>query len=131
MDSPATRSDLPFRILSVDGGGIRGLISALVIDEIERQLAAEAGPEARVADYFHLFAGTSTGGLIALALTAPERMSAKELASFYTEDGPEIFSRSFGRKLSTLWGLGRPKYSAQPLREAAERRLGASRVSEA
>jgi patatin-like phospholipase len=131
MDSPATRSDLPFRILSVDGGGIRGLISALVIEEIERQLAKEAGPDARVADYFHLFAGTSTGGLIALALTAPGKMSAADLASFYTEDGPKIFSRSLGRKLSTLWGLRRPKYSAEPLREAAEHRLGGSRVSQA
>jgi uncharacterized protein len=131
MNPPSDSANARFRILSVDGGGIRGLISALTIEEIEKRLSSRAGREARVADYFHLFAGTSTGGLIALALTAPQKMSAAELASFYTEDGPKIFGRGLGRKLGTLWGLTRPKYSSAPLREAAERRLGESRVSEA
>jgi len=53
-----------FRILCVDGGGIRGLIPALVIAELEQRLQARAGEPARVADYFHMFAGTSTGGLV-------------------------------------------------------------------
>ena len=61
-----------FRILCVDGGGIRGLIPALVLADIERRLQKSAGPEARVSDYFQMFAGTSTGGLVALSLTAPD-----------------------------------------------------------
>ena len=61
-----------FRILCVDGGGIRGLIPALVIAELERRLQSEAGEGARASDYFHMFAGTSTGGLVALSLTAPD-----------------------------------------------------------
>lgn len=130
MNAPA-QADLPFRILSVDCGGIRGLISALVIDEIEQRLSARRNEEVRVADYFHLFAGTSTGGLIALALTAPGKLSAATLASFYTEDGPKIFHRGFGHKLSTAWGLRRPKYSLEPLRKAIEDRLGDSKVSQA
>src|SRR3954465_2479735 len=80
-----------FRILCVDGGGIRGLIPALVIAEIERRIQARAGPEARVADYFHMFAGTSTGGLVALSVTAPDpeeperpAVSGADLARFYT-----------------------------------------------
>jgi hypothetical protein len=120
-----------FRILSVDGGGIRGLISALVIAEIEARLSAQVGRKARMDEYFHLFAGTSTGGLISLALTAPTEVSAKDLALFYTEDGPKIFSRDLWRELSTLWGFTGPKYSSGPLREAIERRLGASKISEA
>jgi hypothetical protein len=120
-----------FRILSVDGGGIRGLISVLVIAEIEQRLGEKLGKEARIADWFHLFAGTSTGGLIALALTAPRDVSAAELASFYTEDGPRIFHRGLLREATTLGGFAGPKYSAEPLREAAERRLGTSRISEA
>ncbi len=84
-----------------------------------------------MAEYFHLFAGTSTGGLIALALTAPTNVSAKDLALFYTEDGPKIFDAGLSRKLGSLWGFTRPKYSSAPLREAVERRLGNSKVSEA
>lgn len=131
MNSPETPLNTRFRILSVDGGGIRGLISALVIEEIERRLSAKAGREARMSQYFHLFAGTSTGGLIALALTAPRDVSASELASFYVEDGPRIFHRGLGHELGSLWGISGPKYSLGPLREAVERRLGRSTVSEA
>jgi hypothetical protein len=121
----------PFRILSVDGGGIRGLISVLVLEEIEKRLGEKLKRTVRIADFFHLFAGTSTGGLIALSLTSPKGLSATDLASFYTEDGPKIFSRGLRRKLTTLWGLAGPKYSSTPLREAVERRLGTSMVSEA
>lgn len=120
-----------FRILCVDGGGIRGLISALVIAELERLLQERDGPDAGVADYFHLFAGTSTGGLIALALTRPDPAPAAELAAFYTEDGPKIFHRGLLRKLLTLWGAIGPKYDPRPLREAVERRLKGGRIAEA
>lgn len=130
MNSPDTTTPR-FRILSVDGGGIRGLISALTIAEIEKRLGEKAGKEVRMADYFHLFAGTSTGGLIALALTSPKRLSADELASFYTEDGPQIFHRGFGHELGSLWGISGPKYTLAPLRDAVERRLGKSTISEA
>jgi uncharacterized protein len=130
MNSPEAPG-LPFRILSVDGGGIRGLVSALAIAEIETRLSARTGKQARMDEYFHLFAGTSTGGLISLALTAPKNVSAEDLALFYTEDGPKIFSRDLWRELSTLWGFTGPKYSPGPLREAIERRLGASKISDA
>ena len=113
------------RILCVDGGGIRGLISALVIAEIEARLEAKRGEPARMAEYFHLFAGTSTGGLIALALTRAE------LARFYTEDGPRIFDRSLGRIVRTGDGVTGPKYDDGPLREAALRRLGPGKLAEA
>lgn len=131
MNSPAGPVATRFRILSVDGGGIRGLISVLVLAEIEKRLGERGTGKARLADYFHLFAGTSTGGLIALALTAPKEVSAKELASFYTEDGPKIFHRGLGHEIGSLWGLSGPKYSLDPLRESVERRLGKSTISEA
>jgi patatin-like phospholipase/acyl hydrolase len=118
-----------FRILCVDGGGIRGLVSALLIAEIEKRLEARGRP-GRLADCFHLFAGTSTGGLIALALTRPEPVPGNELAGFYTEDGPHIFHRGLGRKLTTGWGLFGPKYSAEPLRETILRRIGEARLAE-
>jgi hypothetical protein len=124
-----------FRILSVDGGGIRGLIPALVLAELERRLEAKVGGEPRVSDYFHLLAGTSTGGLVALSLTTPDprdrtrpMVSSAELASFYLEDGPRIFRRSALHRLRTLDGLAGPKYALGPLAEAVDRRLGSGRL---
>ncbi len=121
-----------FRILSVDGGGMRGLIPALVIADLERRLQEEAGADARAADYFHMFAGTSTGGLVALSLTVPDLPSrpdrplitAATLADLYTTDGPKIFHRSLLQKLRTLWGWIGPKYTLEPLEEAVTHRLG-------
>jgi uncharacterized protein len=127
-----------FRILCVDGGGIRGLIPALVIADLERRIQARAGAEARVSDYFHMFAGTSTGGLVALSVTAPDRerperpaVSGEDLARFYTEDGPGIFHRSLLQRIRTLGGWLGPKYSLAPLDAAIKRRLGAGRLEHA
>jgi uncharacterized protein len=131
MNSTEAPAEAKFRILSVDGGGIRGLISVLVLEEIEKRMGAKLGREARLAEYVHLFAGTSTGGLIALALTAPREVSAGELASFYVDDGPKIFHRGLGHEIGSLWGVAGPKYELDPLKEAVERRLGKSKISEA
>jgi uncharacterized protein len=127
-----------FRILCVDGGGIRGLIPALVIAELERRLQQRAGAQARASDYFHMFAGTSTGGLVALSLTTPDpnqperpAVSGEELARFYVEDGPEIFHRSLLQKLRTLWGWLGPKYTLGPLEKAIENRLGTAHIEHA
>ena len=127
-----------FRILCVDGGGIRGLIPALVIAELERRVQKRAGEQARVSDYFHMFAGTSTGGLVALSLTAPDPenpqrpgVTGGELARFYTDDGPGIFHRSLWQQLRTLWGWLGPKYTLGPLQSAIERRLGTKHIEHA
>jgi patatin-like phospholipase/acyl hydrolase len=122
-----------FRILACDGGGIRGLISALVLGKLEYKIQELTNDEgARLSDYFHLFAGTSTGGLIALGLTAPEvDITAEELALLYTEDGPDIFHVSATSLLGTLGGLTGPKYSPDSLKAALERRLGTAQLASA
>jgi len=121
----------PLRILSVDGGGIRGLIPALVLDRLEKQLAGRVGDGTRLADYFHLFAGTSTGGLIALALTSPRGVAATELADLYVEDGPKIFDRGVLDAIGDVGGLAGPLYEGKPLEDVLKHRLGDSRLSEA
>ena len=112
---------------------MRGLIPALVLADLERRLQREAGADARLADYFHMFAGTSTGGLVALALTAPDpagadparpRISAEELTRLYTEDGPAIFHRGIGQMLRSGFGWLGPKYRPTELCRAIERSLG-------
>ena len=123
-----------FRILSVDGGGIRGLIPALVLKELERRLAAASGESRPLADYFHLFSGTSTGGLIALGLTATEadgapRMDAAKLVSLYRDEGPRIF-RFGSQRIRSVGGWLGPKHSPRVLREVLREQLGEGRLSE-
>ncbi len=76
------------RILSIDGGGIRGIIPALLLAKIEEVTGK------RIYELFDFFAGTSTGGILSLLLNRPEPFPAGELIKIYTEDGSEkIFKK--------------------------------------
>ena len=77
--------DRDFRILSIDGGGIRGIFPAAVLAEFEASL----GLGELIADHFDLAAGTSTGGIIALGLGADK--TAAEIRDLYLHRGPQIF----------------------------------------
>jgi predicted acylesterase/phospholipase RssA len=80
----------PFRVLAIDGGGIRGIIPAAVLADLERRLAPRA-----IADVFDLIVGTSTGGILALGLTVPQngrpRHSAERLLALYETEAETIF----------------------------------------
>ena len=94
------------KVLCIDGGGIRGLIPALVLAEIERRTGR------RIAELVDLVAGTSTGGILACGLTRPAAdgrplYSAQELAGIYVEEGPRIFHRSLLKRIFSVDGLGR------------------------
>jgi hypothetical protein len=126
-----------FRILSVDGGGVRGLVPVLLLRELERRLEALSGERRPLSDWFHLLAGTSTGGLISLGLTArhPEApgrpsMDGERLERLYRERGAKIFPTRL-RLLRTLRGLVAPKYSNSGLRQAVEEEIGRSPLSTA
>ena len=123
------------KILSIDGGGIRGIIPAMVLATIEGQTGRPA------CELFDLIAGTSTGGIIALGVTAPgeeqagasplPRWSAQQLADIYAEDGGAIFHRSLVHTIETVDGLLVEKYSASGLEALLERCLGDVRLSQA
>ena len=87
-----------FQILSLDGGGIRGVFSVAILAAIEEDLGV------RLADHFDLIAGTSTGGIIALGLGLGLRPS--DILALYTDHGPRIFSNPF-RLRSALWWVWR------------------------
>ncbi|CAB4319854.1 unnamed protein product [Prunus armeniaca] len=61
-------------ILSIDGGGIRGIIAGVILKFLEFELQKLDGKHVRLADYFHMVAGTSTGGLVAAMLTTPNKI---------------------------------------------------------
>jgi predicted acylesterase/phospholipase RssA len=122
-----------FAILSIDGGGIRGLIPALVLERLERELRAR-DPGATLASRFGLIAGTSTGGLIALGLAMPAAdgtepaISPGEMIAIYEGDEARaIFDRP---PLEDVPGVGAvsalidPRYDLDNLRATLERRLG-------
>jgi uncharacterized protein len=112
------------RVLAIDGGGIRGLIPALVLTELERRAGR------RVFELFDLIAGTSTGGILACALCAPVPLPASELVSLYEDEGPNIFDRSLFQRIKSAEGLLDEKYDDAALDRALERFLGHKRLSE-
>ncbi|KAG4389194.1 hypothetical protein AAZX31_06G035900 [Glycine max] len=125
-------------ILSIDGGGIRGIIPATILAFLEAQLQELDGEDARLADYFDVIAGTSTGGIVTAMLSAPNDnqrplFAAKDIKPFYLEHCPKIFPQHSG-----LWGsvgkllgsLGGPKYDGKYLKEVVREKLGQTRLHE-
>lgn len=116
-------------ILSIDGGGIRGIIPAAFLAEIERLTGKP------VSGLFDLVAGTSTGGLLACALTVPDargkpKHTARQIHAAYLEHGGAIFHRGMLRKAATLGGLTGPKYSPRALERWLAEYLGSARLHE-
>ena len=107
------------KVLSIDGGGIRGIIPAMVLAEIERRT------EKLTAEVFDLVAGTSTRGILALGLTKPGQdggpeYSAKKLIELYETEGGKIFDRSVWHRLHSGWGLAEEKYPSEGIEEVAK-----------
>jgi uncharacterized protein len=114
----------PFRILSIDGGGIRGILPASILTELEkRYLGGDC-----VGNYFDMIAGTSTGGIIALGLGLG--LPASAILALYVQHGAEVFPRLTWDlfKLRTGWrqlrGLRHHTYSPTPLKEQVDAIFG-------
>lgn len=98
------------KVLAIDGGGIRGIIPAIILSEIQKRLGAD------LCKFFDIISGTSTGGIIALGLgtrcNKGGPYSPTELANLYVEKGPDIFKKDW---LTSITNWGRPKYSPDAL----------------
>jgi len=123
-------SNNKYLILSIDGGGVRGLVPLTMLHVIEDRLGVKSG------DLFDCFAGSSTGGIISVALTmpAPKQPSkamwwARDIQRIYLEHAPKIFSRSWSHAIATLDGLLGPKYDSQELVNVADILMGSSCLS--
>lgn len=105
-----------FNILSLNGGGIKGLKSLIQLVEIEERLGGD------LLSYFHLIAGTSTGGIIAAMLASGYK--AKDLKSLYIEHGPKIFNKRF------LSGIRNPRYKDDYVNDLLKSKFGESIMSD-
>ena len=85
----------PKRILSIDGGGVRGVVALAYLERLEALLAAAAQKPVRICDAFDLIGGTSTGAIIATALALG--YSATEIRDFYLRMGPRVFRKHWTR----------------------------------
>lgn len=104
------------KILSLNGGGVRGLFTISLLAEIERIIETSYGSNnVKIGDYFDLITGTSIGGILALGLASGK--SARELESTFKEKAPKIFPRTrfrFKKFLTLFW----PIYKSEPLYNA-------------
>lgn len=113
------------KILSIDGGGIRGIIPAIILSVIEEKTGKP------IAELFDVIAGTSTGGLLALALTKPSpdgrpQYSAKKLIELYEQEGANIFFNP-----EETPSPSKTKYSSTGIEEVLGRYFEKTRLSEA
>jgi hypothetical protein len=111
----------PFRILSIDGGGIKGVFPAAFLAALEEATGK------RLADHFDLVAGTSTGGIIALGIGLG--VPARDILAFYQRHGPTIFPKQ-GRWHRMFRWVARSKYRPKALRTALEAVFGHRRLGE-
>ncbi|MFQ3451936.1 patatin-like phospholipase family protein [Bradyrhizobium sp. UFLA01-814] len=109
----------PKRILALDGGGIRGILTLEYVSAIEAMLRKRFGnSDLLLCDYFDLIGGTSTGSIIAAGLACG--MTADALKQLYRGIGTDVFQGSFWRR-----GLLAPKFKSDALQHALDAQLGA------
>lgn len=118
------------KILSIDGGGIRGVVPAVVLTDIERRTRR------RVSELFDLVAGTSTGGILALGLSAPgedgkAKYRAADLLHLYESEGATIFHRDPWHRIWALENLLDQKYPTEGIEHVLREYFGETRVADA
>jgi hypothetical protein len=118
MDVTARSPNQTKRLLSIDGGGLLGLIPAQALIAMEKQLNDITGRTAPLCERFDLIGGTSTGAILAAGLALGK--SAEELSDFYIQLGPEIFDPSF--ILTRFWH----KYPSGPIEKCLQEKFGAT-----
>jgi patatin-like phospholipase/acyl hydrolase len=95
------------KILSIDGGGIRGIIPGVILTHLEKQLQTISQTELKIGDFFDFIAGTSTGGILSCIYLAPgpdgnAKYSANDAVELYLKEGQSIFKKSNFEKIIAL-----------------------------
>jgi patatin-like phospholipase/acyl hydrolase len=118
-----------FTVLSIDGGGIRGIVPARILQEIEERTGKP------IAELFDMIGGTSTGAIVGAGLAVPDpedptkpRHSALELKNFYYTYGPKIFPELKFKSLRKLSSAA--LYDPKPLEDALNEKLGDAKMKD-
>lgn len=121
----SNRNTSKIRILSIDGGGIRGIIPAAIVEYLEIRIRALTNnQQAKIGDYFDLIAGTSTGGILTCIYLCPDendntkpRYSASDALNLYLKNGNKIFYKNFWQQFKNfkLWNENFPADSLEQL----------------
>jgi uncharacterized protein len=120
-----------YTVLTIDGGGIRGIIPARVLMDIEERTGKP------VCELFDMVSGTSTGGIIALGLSKPRDGTqepanrAADLLELYVQHGPELFPHSIMREIRSGRGVADTKYPVGPLENLCQERFESTMLSQA
>lgn len=126
------------KILSIDGGGIRGIIPGQIMVALEEKLKIKTGDQnVRLADYFDFFAGTSTGGILTCLSLCPSddnpnkaKFTAQEAVNLYLNHGAKIFDRTSIQKVLNPNGLLDEIYNAFPLENLLAEYFGDLKLSQ-
>jgi predicted acylesterase/phospholipase RssA len=130
LNGPLHAPRRPLRILAIDGGGIRGILPAMVLSDLERRTNRP------IIDLFDLIVGTSTGGLVALALSCPDaqgkpRHTARDIVRLYEVEGKRVFSRSVWHKIRSVGALAEGKYPSAGIEGVLQDYYGECRLKDA
>ncbi|XP_047172212.1 patatin-like protein 2 [Vigna umbellata] len=124
-------------VLSIDGGGIRGIIPGIILAFLESELRRLDGDNVRIADYFDVIAGTSTGGLVTAMLTAPNEYNrplyaAQHLKDFYLNHSPQIFPQNnvIASVVKFITSLCGPSYDGKDLHKIIRDNLKETRLDQ-
>ncbi len=123
------------RILSIDGGGIKGILPGTILQYIESEINKKEGANKRLSDYFDLIAGTSTGGILTSIYLTPgkdgrPKYTAKEAVDLYIEKGHEIFDIGFWHKMRSVGGVTDEKFPVAHIEKNLKKYLGDTKLSE-
>ena len=107
-------------IFALDGGGIRGIVPAAVLDYLEKKIQEyQKDHRIRIASLVDMVAGTSTGSIVGALMLAPcddnqkrPKHSMTQIVEMYAEMGPDVFRKTFWHKVKTLWGVFGPVFPA-------------------
>jgi len=112
----------PIRVLSLNGGGVRGIFTISVLAQIERNIENRtSAKDVKIGDYFDLITGTSIGGILALGLASGK--SARELEPVFFENASKIFPHQYGWK-KFIKRIVKPLYDSTPLYETVISMIG-------
>ncbi len=124
------------RILSIDGGGIRGILPGVILTQLELKLRQQTNNnDLRLSEMFDFMAGTSTGGILTLAYLTPDttnkpKFTSQEAVNLYLDRGDEIFSVNIWQKMKSGIGLTDEKYNASALEKALNDNFENKKLSE-